>query len=108
MPEGGTGNPASGVTDVEGVYALTTWEVGDGAVRGEYRVVILKNEARAVQPPPIESGDEKSITEHYKAIMVNKKRKPLLPKIYSTYKDTPLRYSVSGSDKKADFQLQGK
>jgi hypothetical protein len=108
MPEGGQGHPASGVTDVEGVFVLTTFEQGDGAIRGEYRVVIMKNEGRPGPPPPIEAGDEKSITEHYKAIMINKKRKPLLPLVYSTYERTPLRWTVSSTDKKVDFDLTGK
>ena len=46
----GEGEAASAITDAEGKYALTTWEAGDGARPGEYRVKVSKQEVAAVDP----------------------------------------------------------
>jgi hypothetical protein len=39
--EGDQGRPAVGQTDSEGVFVLTTFRDGDGALRGEYKVTII-------------------------------------------------------------------
>src|SRR5687768_4028659 len=46
----GDGEAASAITDSEGKYALTTWEAGDGARPGEYRVKVSKQEQQDVDP----------------------------------------------------------
>jgi hypothetical protein len=47
----GGGRPATGETDANGMYSLSTFEVNDGAVPGEHRVsiVIVSDEP---EPPP--------------------------------------------------------
>src|SRR3954463_8248753 len=50
VPTGADGEAASAFTDSEGKYALTTWQAGDGARPGEYRVKVSKQEETAVDP----------------------------------------------------------
>src|SRR5262245_51088003 len=50
VPTGDEGEAASAITDSEGKYALTTWQAGDGARPGEYRVKVSKQEVAAVDP----------------------------------------------------------
>src|SRR5687767_7103434 len=50
VPTAGDGVAASAITDSEGKYALTTWEAGDGARTGEYRVKVSKQEQKTVDP----------------------------------------------------------
>src|SRR2546425_4092176 len=59
MPEDGGGRAASGMTDSEGNFLLTTYKENDGALRGKYRVLVSKSEA--IEPPPahLKPGDEK-------------------------------------------------
>jgi hypothetical protein len=41
-PEDGKGPPASGMTGTDGVFHLTTFNTGDGAMPGKYNVTITK------------------------------------------------------------------
>src|SRR5215475_13197743 len=50
VPTSNEGEAASAITDSEGKYALTTWQAGDGARPGEYRVKVSKQEQTAVDP----------------------------------------------------------
>ena len=50
VPTGNDGEAASAITDSEGKYALTTWEQGDGARPGQYRVKVSKVEQGTVDP----------------------------------------------------------
>src|SRR3954452_23234255 len=50
VPTGADGEAASAFSDADGKYALTTWEAGDGARPGEYRVKVSKQEQQAVDP----------------------------------------------------------
>lgn len=48
---------ALGTTDASGKYTLTTFEAGDGAVAGEYRVAVTKYEGEGGQAPSQDSDD---------------------------------------------------
>ncbi len=50
VPSDDDGRPAVGVTDAAGRAALTTFEPGDGAVPGTYRVTISKTTAVGTEP----------------------------------------------------------
>jgi hypothetical protein len=41
----GAGKAASGTTDAQGQFTLTTLKAGDGALPGEYQVTVVKNES---------------------------------------------------------------
>jgi hypothetical protein len=45
------GRPASGVTDAQGKFSLSTFASGDGAVLGKHTVTIA--EAASAEPPPM-------------------------------------------------------
>ena len=48
VPTGQDGEAASAITDADGKYELTTWDAGDGARPGQYRVKVSKQEQTAV------------------------------------------------------------
>jgi hypothetical protein len=50
VPSSNEGAAASAITESDGKYALTTWQAGDGARPGEYRVKVSKQEETAVDP----------------------------------------------------------
>jgi hypothetical protein len=91
---------AYGNTDSEGRFQLTTYEPGDGAVAGEYRVTVSK---KTVTGMSIEEA-----TAYYQR---EKKDPPLptvthqLPRKYDDAANTPLRAKVV-SDKPNEFRLE--
>ena len=94
MPDGqGGGRPASGFTSSDGTFRLTTYKPDDGALPGEYRVLIQKTEA-----PKDPRAAERSALERAKAKIEGKalqqRRKPTLPEAYAKFDTTPLRCSV--------------
>jgi hypothetical protein len=93
IPEGGTGQPAQGMTDENGRFQLTTFKDNDGALCGTYKVTVTKS-VPPPQPPEAEPGDARSIMAHMKAIRQQKHEKSPLPAIYASEKTTPFRYTV--------------
>jgi hypothetical protein len=94
MPDGRDGKrPASGFTSSDGTFRLTTYKLDDGALPGNYRVLIRKTEAAkdlgAAQLSALERAkakiEEKSL---------HKSTKPTLPEAYADFDKTPLRCSV--------------
>ena len=71
VPTGEEGEAASAITDSEGKYALTTWEAGDGARPGEYRVKVSKQEQQTVDPSKMVKN--LSIEEEQKIYVESKK-----------------------------------
>src|SRR5207244_2338143 len=53
----GEGRPASGSTNAEGRFRLTTFSTNDGALRGEYRVVVTLSKDLPAQADP-NAGDD--------------------------------------------------
>ena len=49
--EGGDSRPASGAVNPDGTFSLTTYEPGDGAVPGKYKVGFSPPEMPAVEAP---------------------------------------------------------
>lgn len=86
VPTSTEGEAASAITDSEGKYALTTWEAGDGARPGQYRVKVSKQEQATVAPAKMVQN--LSIEEEQK-IYVEKTKPPPPPKrsIPSKYQD---------------------
>ena len=97
MPVDG-GHPAHGPTDANGVFRLTTFKHGDGALPGQYKIVVTKTDA--IPPPPeAEPGDVESIRNHYKGLRATRdKRKPALPAVYADAARTPLRCTIPTDD----------
>ena len=93
IPEGGTGQPAHGMTDENGKFQLSTFKENDGALPGAYKVTVTKS-VPPPQPPEAEPGDSRSIVAHFKAIKEHKQEKSPLPAIYADVKSTPFHYTV--------------
>jgi hypothetical protein len=93
MPDKGEGRPATGFTSPDGTFHLTTSKTDDGAVSGEYRVVIQKTEATKDRDKAALSALERA-KAHFEDNTAQKTAKPLLPQIYASYETTPLRCTV--------------
>jgi hypothetical protein len=89
--------PATGYTDQEGVFHLTSFRKDDGALPGDYRVLVTK--IQPIEPPPdTNSGDPDAVLKHYKSLK-SQKRTSLLPLLYASYDTTPLRCKVPAEGK---------
>lgn len=111
------GPAASGVTDAQGVYTLTTRSSGDGAVEGKYQVTVAKYDQKppAKQPVADKETDPNDITNEYPdgfnemqaseiAAAVSKN---LLPVKYSKTATSKLEAEVSKKGKNNfDFQIE--
>jgi hypothetical protein len=93
VPAKDGGRPATAVTGPDGGFSLTTIENQDGALPGDYKVVITYK-------PPVESGPAQSTEQGMREIMKlqekAKKVKPkyVIPPAYSDASKTPLTQSV--------------
>jgi hypothetical protein len=94
MPVGqDEGRPASGFTQSDGTFRLTTYRPNDGALSGQYRVLIQKTEAAKDR-----GAAERSVMERAKdkreGESMQRNRKPALPEAYAKFDTTPLRCTV--------------
>ncbi len=95
------GEAASGRTDAEGKFQLTTRKPNDGAVPGDYVVTVAKSgaEATVMSYDPTKSG---GMSPEYIASMKNaakppKEAKGALPAKYASIKDSGLIRTVTAS-----------
>jgi hypothetical protein len=102
----GEGEAASAMTDSEGKYALTTWEAGDGARPGEYRVKVSKQETPTVDPSKLVQN--LSSEEEQKIYVESKKPPPpakrLIPGKYENEETSGLTHKVE--DKPTTFDIK--
>lgn len=98
---------AVGKTDDQGRFQLTTYEYGDGAAAGSFRVVINKTIAG---PPPgkIDAGDHEASEEaagsHDAAAAEGGAGTQMVPPQYTSSADTPFTVEVKASGEN-DFPL---
>lgn len=93
-----SGTPAAlGRTDAQGVYELTTYEQADGAVAGEYKVMVSKASASASSGPEIghdptgAAGPTGPPTGHgSRSGGSSQSGSSLLPEKYASASETPL------------------
>jgi len=104
----GEGEAASAITDSEGKYALTTWEAGDGARPGEYRVKVSKQEQKAVDPAKMVQN--LSIEEEQKIYVESKKPPPpskrLIPSKYEDDQTSGLMHTVEKKPTTFDIKIE--
>jgi hypothetical protein len=102
VPEGGRGRSASGLTGSDGVFHLTTFNTGDGALPGTYKVTVTLHEALA-GAGTTDTGDREAMKNMMMDAMKKKKgetaakSKPKpspIPKAYHEVRTTPLKYEV--------------
>ncbi len=104
------GKPAAlGQTDTQGIYILTTYDAGDGAVEGEYKVMITKS-APSSQAPTTPTHDPTGKTSATPTHSGGGKGKPastghLLPEKFSKAATTPITKKVEAKDNTIDVDL---
>jgi hypothetical protein len=110
VPEAG-GRSAEGMTDKDGKFTLTTYLTGDGALRGEYRVVINKTPQGAL-PQPDRSDKEAMKKVMFQSMMASQNRtlraQGLVPGDYGEFDKTPLRQTVPDPKGIYDLELTSK
>jgi hypothetical protein len=107
---GDEGRPANGRTDADGVYHLGTMGDEDGALPGEYKVVVakwgpLKPNLKVPNFPDTPEGRAQRDEFLYRAYGDGPREKNILPPRYGDLKTTPLTWTVSGRTSEADFEL---
>ena len=88
------GRPASGATDAQGKFTVSTFASGDGAVLGKHKVTIA--DAAPVEPPPMPGMPG---AENYK---------PPAPRYPAKYRDvgtTPLTAEVGKGTNEFKFEM---
>jgi len=105
------GREASGYTGSDGTFSLNTFSQGDGAIPGEYAVVITKLGATppVANAPPAGASPE----ELAKAMVAATKKAGAapavvdpVPPVYGDPKNTPLKWKVEPGDKKVDLKIR--
>ena len=108
VPTAQDGIAASAITDSGGKYALTTWEAGDGARPGEYRVKVSAQEQTAVDPSKMVKN--LTIEEEQKIYVESKKATPpaksLLPRKYQDDQTSGLTHTVDKKPTTFDIKIE--
>jgi hypothetical protein len=108
VPTAEKGDAASAITDAEGKYALTTWEAGDGARPGEYRVKLSKQEQQTVDPSKLVQN--LSYEEEQKIYVESKKAPPpakrLIPSKYENDETSGLIHKVEEKPTTFDIKIE--
>ena len=93
------GKDATGFTDANGVFELTTARLKDGALPGLYKVTVHHSEMTEVAP------NRRSVAEVQKAQSSAARKSSVVPEIYTRQDQTPLQHRVP-DDGDAKFQLR--
>jgi hypothetical protein len=108
VPTAEKGEAASAITDSEGKYALTTWQAGDGARPGEYRVKVSKQEQAAVDPAKMVQN--LSIEEEQKIYVEKTKAPPpakrLIPSKFENEQTSGLVHKVEEKPTTFDIKIE--
>ena len=100
-PDSDTGKPAFGSTDDRGVAKLTTFELKDGAVAGEYTVTVSKMHPEDDGPAPANPGMPSGVGRQTSSKVVD-----LLPRKYKSRETSGLAAEVvSGEKNSFKFEL---
>jgi hypothetical protein len=101
VPEEGGGRPATGLTGSDGVFHLTTFNTGDGALPGSYKVTVAIHESVTDSGPPNTTSPEamkKVMMEGFKKSDTEargkSKKLSSIPTVYREVRTTPLQYQV--------------
>ena len=99
LPQEGAGRAATGMTDADGTFQLTTFQEGDGALPGTYRVIVTRTDAIPEPPEPLRPGNAQKVREHYREVMAHRDKKSSLPAVYGDETKTPFIFSVPTREK---------
>jgi hypothetical protein len=104
-PPGKGSHIAAGRTGGDGTFHLTTFNTGDGAMPGTYKVLVSKTEEMKTEGAPTGAGDPKAAMDMAsKMKMMGKKGPPHpdkekspVPPMYNDLGKTPLKFTVPHS-----------
>jgi hypothetical protein len=103
---------AMGVTDPQGVYSLRTYSPGDGAVAGEYKILVNKSSGGSSSgpgemshDPTGEGGGPTAPQQHGGPSGGGGGGGSLLPEKYANIDTTTLMKSVSEGENTIDLEL---
>jgi len=109
-PDAG-GRAASGLTDAQGVYKMTTEIAGDGALPGQYKIAVSKHENLADDlPKDVDPNDPKSLDAIYSKVDTRKvaKSKSFIAAMYQNPAGSGLTAQVTAAGpNKFDFDVKG-
>lgn len=101
---------AIGVTDSEGKYSLTTFEKGDGAMAGTFKVTVSKFDGPAapvkLADPSASTGDELPANYTPEAASTAAPSKNLVPQKYLRPQTTPLSFTVEAGPNTFDIVVE--
>lgn len=98
----GEGKAATGITDAKGTYKLQTFQAGDGAVPGRYKVTISKYDMSTANPD-LEDDLAMEMREDTDQIVGPT---ALLPEKFAEVSSTPFEHEVADNHKNQfDFDL---
>jgi hypothetical protein len=111
VPDNGE-RQASGLTDADGVFHLSTFNTGDGALPGTHKVTVEKSATRAGTGGEAGHDPEamrKMMEDYAKNAQKDnmKGQKTLIPAEYAKVGTTPLKYTIPYSGK-IEIQLKSK
>ncbi len=95
---------AFATTDAEGHYELTTMSPGDGAVAGEYTVIVIKQDKASIAAPLEPSDPNYGKSTGYPGTKNNAKF--ITPQKYSSPGTSGLSATVEAGSNEIDFDLK--
>jgi hypothetical protein len=112
MPTREGGREANGFTGEDGSFDLTTFNSGDGALPGDYKVLVTR--PKTTEAPQFgEVAAESNPTEKMKKFFYESKRKgssggakDAIPNVYSSVTTTPLRWTVESGNTTPELKIQ--
>lgn len=102
-PTGTTGEMASGTSDAQGIYKLSSsnGDAGKGAVAGEYAVSVKK-----VEVTNFEEGDPKAPKDPVTGQPLSSSEKLITDPVYQRSATTPLKYTVNPGKNEINLELK--
>ena len=102
----GAARGATGTTDDNGNYKLTTFDTNDGAIVGTHKVTVVKPIATPLGKAPAEltADDLLKITSEGKLQEVTKSDE--LPAKYADLKTTKLQLTIEAGDNEKNIELE--
>jgi hypothetical protein len=97
------GRPAIGRIQPDGVYRLSTFASGDGAVLGDYTVAIEAKHVASSAPAP--KSLEEELAQEGATVPIRTTIEWLVPERYSSAESSGLTAVVNGGENKIDFNL---
>jgi hypothetical protein len=105
---------ATGLTDAQGAFVLTTYDAGDGAVEGSYKVIVYKGAPQAASSsmpqhdPDGKAGDSGAPTHAGPAggKAPASTNTSLLPEKYSRLETTDIQKTVVAGAQEINIELQ--